>query len=102
MGIVGGMRFHWPRSVQAMFVMFNIALFDIDVYTPTCGFPAWGGNHAFYLMLLLPVVYSGICWAWLFVGTDRAPEDWDGAGGGVSFLGARRGTASSPMSAATT
>ena len=56
MGIVGGMRFHWPRSLQQVFVMFNIALFDIDVYVPTCGFPAWGGNHAFYLMLCLPLM----------------------------------------------
>ncbi|KAH8069119.1 sulfuric ester hydrolase [Aureococcus anophagefferens] len=57
LGIVGGLWFHWPRSLNTVFFVFTIALFDVDIYSPTCWFPTWSSTHTFALMLTLPLFF---------------------------------------------
>ena len=57
LGIVGGLWFHWPRSLNTVFFVFTIALFDVDIYSPTCWFPTWASTHTFALMLTLPLFF---------------------------------------------
>jgi hypothetical protein len=43
------------NSETRLFIVFRIALFDVDIITPTCSYTAWNGLHVFALMLLLPL-----------------------------------------------
>ena len=54
-GIVAGFWFAWPAQLKSLFIVFTIALFDVDIYGPTCSFPGWGNWHVSGLMLCLPV-----------------------------------------------
>ncbi|KAJ1447507.1 hypothetical protein M885DRAFT_591338 [Pelagophyceae sp. CCMP2097] len=54
-GIIVDLNFEWPASLAPLFIVFRIALFDVDIITPTCSYAAWNGLHVFALMLLLPL-----------------------------------------------
>ena len=46
------------KKLAIIFTIFNIALFDINVFEPTCWWPWWGPNQEFYLMIGVPFIYA--------------------------------------------
>jgi len=57
LGIIASFWLYWPPEFDFLFTYFNIALFDINVFEPTCAFPWWGPNEEFYLMISMPFIY---------------------------------------------
>lgn len=87
LGVISGYWLYWPSSVDVLFSIYNIALFDVDMYTPSCSFPVWGFTHTFYLMMSMPFAYAAFAASRTVVATDRAADDWrEMAGSCVSFL----------------
>mmetsp|Transcript_11417 Transcript_11417/g.36425 ORF Transcript_11417/g.36425 Transcript_11417/m.36425 type:complete len:623 (+) Transcript_11417:167-2035(+) len=87
LGVISGFWLYWPPQLDALFAIYNIALFDVDMYLPSCSFPVWGFTHTFYLMIAMPLFYGvyGVCYTLAL--TDRGAEDWlETVGSTISFL----------------
>mmetsp|Transcript_15081 Transcript_15081/g.48979 ORF Transcript_15081/g.48979 Transcript_15081/m.48979 type:complete len:1934 (+) Transcript_15081:83-5884(+) len=75
LGIVSGYWLFWPASFDVLFMVFNIALFDVDVIEPKCSIAQWNQNATYFLMLAMPVIYCLFQFAWVAVCTPRRADD---------------------------
>ena len=57
-GLLADYWLFWPVAFDELFSGFNIALFDINVFEPSCSFPDWGPDEGLYLMISVPFVYA--------------------------------------------
>ena len=87
LGVISGYWLYWPPALDGLFAIYNIALFDVDMYTPSCTFPKWGFTHSFYLMMAMPFFYAAYAATYTLLCTERTRTNWlEFLGSSVSFL----------------
>ena len=59
LGLISLYWFQWSGQLSEVFFIFRIALFDVDVFEPTCTMD-WGFAQMLVLMLGLPVLVARV------------------------------------------
>ena len=57
----------WPASLAYLDPLFEVALFDVDLVQPNCVVHGWTYYDGFYVQLMLPILYSLLYFAPIFV-----------------------------------